>query len=251
MSKKYFAGCLPDPPDSRDYALSSYLPTEEIELPDTYTVPYLSPVRNQGSLGACVAFGTAVGMKEAQEAWELSHRHKGPSIIATPKLSPLDLYRNCKLIDGMPNEEGTWIRCAMKVLKDTGVCLESCRKYAVRGNVKPCKDCNDQRNLYKIKTYAKVEADFDEIKRAIFNFGGVVAGLHTNLSWSRTQSGIINYLGSRKRTGGHCIFFTGWNLTYMIFKNSWGTSWGKAGYGYLTKEYIENEMISAYTAVDA
>jgi len=154
------------------------------------------------------------------------------------------------LIDGIPNEEGTFIRCAMKVLQDTGVCLESCRKYAVSGNVPPCSAVNAQRELFKIKTYASVEADFDEVKRAIYLFGGVTAGFWTNLSWSRTQSGIIQPLGKNKRRGGHCVWLMGWTLTYIIFKNSWGPAWGDMGYGYLTREYIESEMISGFTAVD-
>jgi len=138
----------------------------------------------------------------------------------------------------------------MKVLQDTGVCLEKCCKYAPRGYVSPCKEAESQRNLYKIKTYAKVEPDFDEIRRAIYTFGGVVAGFWINLSWSRTQSGIIQYLGKRKRRGGHCVFLTGYNYTYVKFKNSWSTGWGDNGYGYITREYIENEMISGFTAVD-
>jgi len=253
MSKKYFTGLVEDPPDSRDFALSSYLPPPDPlgkPLPDTYEIPYLSPVRDQGSKGACVAFGSVVGMKNSQEGWGCGVIVHGEEIMVNPDLSPLFLYQLCKKVDGIPNQDGTYIRVAMKILQSTGVCQENCCKYATTGSVTPCPDWKEQADHYKIKTYAKVPADFEEVKRAIFTFNGVVAGLHTNLSWSRTRSGIINYLGKNKRRGGHCIFFVGWNCTYLKFKNSWGTGWGDDGYGYITKDYLESEMISAYTAVD-
>ena len=253
MSKKYYTGYLEDKPDSRDFALSSYLPPPDPlgqQLPDTYEIPYLSPVRDQGSKGACVGFGSVVGMKNSQEGWGSGVIVNGEEIMVNPDLSPLFLYQLCKKIDGIPNQDGTYLRIAMKILQSTGVCHEKCCKYATRGSVTPCPDWKEQADQYKISTYAKVPADFDAVKEAIFNFGGVVAGLYTNLSWSRTQSGIINYLGKNKRRGGHCIFFTGWNCTYLKFKNSWGAGWGDGGYGYLTREYVESEMISGFTAVD-
>jgi len=248
--KKYFTGLLPDPTDDRDFMMASYLPPEpDLDpLPPTYEIPYLSPVRDQGSKGACVAFGSVCGMKESQESWSANMIDQGISL--SPNLSPLFIYQLCKLIDGIPDQEGTFIRVAMKILQSTGVCFEKCCKYATSGHVTPCPDWKKQADHYKIKTYAKVEADFEAVKRAIFQFGGVTAGFYTNLSWSRTQSGIINYLGKGKRRGGHCVFLVSWDSKYIKFKNSWGPNWGDNGYGYITKEYLESEMISAYTAID-
>ena len=67
----------------------------------------MSPVRDQGSEGTCVAFASVVGVKEFQDKKEY---HK---LI---KLSPRFLYNLCKKFDGDPFEEGTYPRIAMKIL---------------------------------------------------------------------------------------------------------------------------------------
>ena len=97
----------------------------------------------------------------------------------------------------------------------------------------------------------KVENNVDAIKRGIFHFGGVVAGFHTNISWSRTKTGKVKLMHPSKRSTGHAVFLMGWEEDdYIIFKNSWGFKWGEHGYGRVSPDYVDSELISAYTAVD-
>ena len=80
---------------------------------------------------------------------------------------------------------------------------------------------------------------------ALLNRGyDIVWGTH--VAWYGSGSGIIdvtldsrgNPIGSR---GGHCMLIVGYNrrAKYFIVKNSWGTSWGHAGYGYFHYDYLK------------
>jgi C1A family cysteine protease len=42
--------------------------------------------------------------------------------------------------------------------------------------------------------------------------------------------------------GGHCVLITGYNDSTQRYEiqNSWGTDWGKQGYGTLPYAYVEN-----------
>ena len=36
------------------------------------------------------------------------------------------------------------------------------------------------------------------------------------------------------------------NKDCLIFKNSWGTWWGQGGYGFMTREYVDNFGVVAH-----
>ena len=68
-------------------------------------------------------------------------------------------------------------------------------------------------------------------------------GVITNSSWhNKSSQGVINYKG--KKRGGHSVGVVGIQYSndapgggYLIIKNSWGSSWGDHGYGYIPFQY--------------
>ena len=56
---------------------------------------------------------------------------------------------------------------------------------------------------------------------------------------------------SKKLCGRHAIVFVGYNdeLGILRFRNSWGTGWGHAGYGWLSYEYFRKFYISGSSLV--
>ena len=110
----YRLGCRKDPVDSRDIPMGLVLPVVPVPFSFDFT-KLMSPVRNQGNEGTCVAFASVVGVKEFQDKKEYN------KLIS---LSPRFLYSQCKKIDGDPFGEGTYPRVAMKVLLNYGVCHE-------------------------------------------------------------------------------------------------------------------------------
>jgi hypothetical protein len=124
--KPYGATLRPDPVDERDYNFSKVPDTNRI-IKTSETIPRswnwassLSPVKDQGYLGSCVAFSVCA-LKEWQEkqeheqeveAGKEDHR-KGKEY----DLSESWVYWNAKKIDPWPNEEGTNFRSALKVIE--------------------------------------------------------------------------------------------------------------------------------------
>ena len=65
MNPKNALGCLKDPKNLRDIPMGLVLPPIPLPAIIDYTVN-MTPVRNQGDEGTCVAFAGVVGVKEFQ-----------------------------------------------------------------------------------------------------------------------------------------------------------------------------------------
>ncbi|MFA5543715.1 MAG: C1 family peptidase, partial [Bacilli bacterium] len=242
---KLSLGLIPSPPDERDYLLSSFLPPLKVSLPDewTYWLQYQTPVKFQGGLGSCVGFDTSAH-KESYDT-----REYGKNI----DLSEQFLYGKCKETDGMPNIEGTYIRAAMKVLQDFGVCEETYFPYEGKypPNSRPKEGYLENAAKYKLSTYAAVGVTKEEMRRALYQNGPVSVGIMVYDSFMNTGSdGIVKYPSGAKQ-GGHAILVIGYNKIGLICKNSWSTQWGNKGYctiPWLVWEAIN--MGEAWTIVD-
>lgn len=242
---KFSLGCLKDPKDSRDIPMGLVLPVVPIPVSFDFT-KLMSPVRNQGREGTCVAFASVVGVKEYQDKLEY-HR-----LI---KLSPRFLYNLCKKFDGMPFQEGTYPRIAMKVLLNHGVCHESFWPYLPNQESLPRKGADQDAKKFKIKAYARLKSQL-EMKRSLLINGPFIAGVGVFKSWFTKRierSGFI-HLPKRndKLMGGHAICIMGYDdrLKIFKFKNSWGAKWADQGYGYLPYEYMKKYCSDAWSATD-
>lgn len=91
MNTRLSLGCFKDPRDSRDIPMWLVLPVFTIPVSFDFT-KLMSPVRNQGDEGTCVAFAFVIGVKEFRDRKEY---HK------FIRLSPRFLYNLCKKFDGI------------------------------------------------------------------------------------------------------------------------------------------------------
>ncbi len=214
----------------------------------------VSSIKNQGSLGSCVAFAAAA-MKECQEKKEHYDEVKSGKKYSRSEeydYSEQWLYWNCKKIDGIPESEGTYIRTVMKVLNKIGVPAEKAWPYT-----------DDSISIGKPKSWANLVArwavvgsywsvgNLTELKIALVD-GPVIIGVPVFAEWWRPPNGIINYPSQPSQIyGGHAICVIGYddNKQLIKFKNSWGT-WGDQGYGYLSYRYINDFLWSAWVARD-
>jgi C1A family cysteine protease len=238
-------GCFKDPKDSRDIPMGLVLPVVPIPVSFDFT-KLMSPVRNQGNEGTCVAFASVTGVKEFQDKKEY---HK---LI---RLSPRFLYNLCKKFDGIPFEDGTYPRIAMKVLLHYGVCHESFWPYVPLKESLPRKGADKDAIKFKIKAYARIKSQL-EMKRSLLVNGPFVAGVKVFKSWFTEKvksSGFVPMpKGSEDLAGGHAICIVGYGDKSGIFKfkNSWGANWGSDGYGYLPYEYMQKYCSDAWSATD-
>lgn len=245
MSKIYSLGCRKDPSDPRDIPMALILPPVPVPKEADYS-PLMSPVRNQGDEGTCVAFASVVGVKEYQDKKEYE------KLIG---LSPRFLYEFCKKFDGIPEEEGTYPRVAMKMLLKYGVCLEDLWPYVPNRDGRPKKGASENAGRYRIKAYARLKG-VPEMKRSLVVNGPFLAGVEVFDSWfTKTveKTGLVPMPKSGEASiGGHAICVAGYDDVKKVFKfkNSWGAGWGAGGYGYIRYEYIARYCSDAWSATD-
>lgn len=263
FSKKilgYNLGCFQDDIDKRDFRMSASI-FPRMEATTTLKTfidyaPQMSPVKDQGWLGSCVGFAVTA-VKEWQEQQEhLSEVETGKYDHRKDKphydLSEQWLYYKCKEIDPWPNEEGTSIRYAMKVLNQQGIPIEDGWEYndRVKGNPKEWAKWVSKWNT--IGSYYRIW-DLNQLKIALQD-GPVAIGVAIFQEFQYvSSSGIIQYpRATSQMLGGHAVCAVGYDDVRKLikFKNSWGTNWGQNGYGYLQYNYINNYMWDAWVAVD-
>jgi hypothetical protein len=211
---------LKDPPDDRDIEFGQYIVVKKLPLEISWATKVFR-VRDQGDTPTCVGQSCSE-LKTVQEFFEHSE---------FMDFDALWLYNECKKIDGFPNEEGTFIRVALKILEQRGIPWENL--------------------YYKIKCYARIE-NLEELLLAIASNGPCVLGVEVFETWANPINGIIRLPGpDMKSLGGHAILVTGFNQNERLieFKNSWGKDWGDNGYGYLPFDYTKY-MIDSWTVID-
>ncbi|MDP2831153.1 MAG: C1 family peptidase, partial [Candidatus Omnitrophota bacterium] len=245
MMPRLSLGCFKDPIDSRDIPMGLVLPVVPIPVSFDF-IKLMSPVRNQGSEGTCVAFASVTGVKEFQDKKEYR------KLIS---LSPRFLYSLCKKFDGIPFEEGTFPRIAMKVLLNYGVCHESFWPYAPHQKSLPRKGADKDAIKFKIKAYARIKSQL-EMKRSLLVNGPFLAGVEVYKSWFNKSVEKSGFIPMPKRNeqlmGGHAICIVGYDDKFRIFKfkNSWGAKWADKGYGYLPYAYMKKYCSDAWSATD-
>jgi hypothetical protein len=235
-------GCIKDRFDGRDYLMRPYLPAAKAPTKIDYTTQ-MSPVRDQGDEGTCVAFATGCGVKEYQERIDYSK---------LVPMSPRFLYSICKKLDGLPDEEGTTIRVAMKALKKYGTCRERFWPYRPHQKDKPRPGAAKDAARFKERSYARI-LNLNELKLSISSKGPCVAGVEVFKGMMKTRTGVVPMPKRGERPlGGHAICLVGYDdrRGFVKFKNSWGRSWGDKGYGWFSYEYIEKFMMDAWSSID-
>ena len=222
--------------------MRAYLPL--IKLPEKIDwTPKMSPVRDQGQEGVCVGFAAAAGMKEYQEKLDYQ------KLVI---LSPRFLYSEAKLIDGMPEEEGTTIRAAMRVLKAKGVCREKFWPYQPLKKNKPLSGAFSNAKKFRILTYARI-LNLDELRMNVAVNGPAVLGIKVFKGIFAPKAGLVPMPKKGQNSlGGHAVCAAGYDNKKQLvtFKNSWSSKWGDRGYGYLTFEYVRRYMMDAWSSVD-
>lgn len=243
----------PDNFDPRDFPM---LLSQAVVTPDVvdYTGE-MSSVKEQKELGSCVSFAVTA-VKEWQERKEyLQEKLDGKKYdrLVEHDLSEQWLYYKCKEIDPWPNEEGSSLRYAMKVLQKQGIPPEKGWKYndKIKGEHERWAPLMARwgygGTYFRISSVAALEA-------SLFKNGPVAIGVMCFQEiFNPGPSGVVRMPRNEwLYYGNHAITCVGFNRRTRLFKfkNSWGVGYGQRGYGYFPYDYIKNYMIDAWVIED-
>jgi C1A family cysteine protease len=180
----------------------------------------VSPVKDQGTCGSCVSFGT-VGLLESTALIEQN---------LLLDLSEADLHfcsshgANC----------GGWYpSSALQSVKSRGVCDEDRFPYAsaFTGGAPQCIIAPDRADhVYKLQSSNWII--FDAFRKDyLTHHGPMVACMTVYDDFFSYGEGVYHHVSGNK-AGGHCILVVGYSESQgcWICKNSWNTTWGEAGF---------------------
>jgi C1A family cysteine protease len=216
--------------------------------------PSFSPIEDQGSIGSCTA-NAAVGLLQYFE-----RRAFGRHINA----SRLFVYKTSRDLLGWTGDTGAYLRTAMEALVMFGAPPESYWAYDVRPpasntrfDVEPTAFCYALGANYQALKYFRLDPLATSAAQALTNVKAfAAAGFPSMFGFpvyreydSPLPGGLIAFptVGYR---GGHANVVAGYDDNLMIgpdkgallVRNSWGTAWATAGYGWMSYRYVTDGL---------
>ncbi len=267
-------GWLPPLPDLRDYTeetpevaemvqrlgLSSSARENPSLPPKVDLRAWCSTIENQGQLGSCTAHA-AVGVVEYFENRAFKNHIDG---------SRLFVYKTTRNLMGLTGDTGAWLRNTMGALALCGVAPETYWPYT---DAKPDFDKEPTSFVYAVADNFEALRYFchdplgkskppEDVLRTVKMF--LAAGIPSMFGFfgfpsfgsSNIQGGIPYPCSGEQAQWGHAIVAVGYDDSMkitntqcntsttgaLLIRNSWGTSWGDQGYGWLPYEYVLNKL---------
>lgn len=268
-SHSFGTGWLPPMPDLRDYS-SEHPTVKEIAgalgitgkakaLPPVADLrQWCSPIENQQNIGSCTAHA-GVGIVEYFERRAFGKHLDG---------SRLFIYKTTRNLMGVTGDTGAWLRNVMGALALCGVPEEKywpyvtadfdkeppAFVYAVADNFEALKYfCHDPQgaNVAPAAVLKSVKEYLAAGIPSMFGFWGFPSFESTNV-----KGGIPYPCAGEQAQWGHAIVAVGYDDAKkikntvcnketkgaLLIRNSWGTTWGDAGYGWLPYDYVLNRL---------
>jgi C1A family cysteine protease len=246
--KKHGLGWIPDIPDHRDFIFKPAVALKAAKFPQAIDYRAACPaVYDQGKLGSCTA--NALGA-----AFDFDRKKQGHNFM-TP--SRLFIYWNERDMEGTVNSDsGAYIRDGIKVLRKFGTPQEKTWPYFIsKFAQKPPKPSFVEAEKNQSLTYQRILiSTFNPVNDMLaciasgYPFVTGIAVYESFESAKANSTGVIP-MPTKKESllGGHAILIVGYDQKkqQFIFRNSWGTTWGDKGYGYIPFDYLTNSGLAS------
>jgi C1A family cysteine protease len=212
-------------------------------LPSVVSQDTLFPTPgNQGSQGSCVGWAIGYALRSGRETLKRGWSRNA----AAHKFSPSYIYN--KINGGV--DGGSTFSKGFDLLKDSGVCSSVYFPYNEADYTsKPDAIDKAAAALYKISSWDTI-CGIDEIKTQLSQGKGVVIGVRVYPDFDNISSTnqVYDTISGSSR-GNHAICLIGYDNSKgssgaFKFINSWGTSWGINGYGWISYNLVNNASVN-------
>ncbi len=216
---------------------------QSVSLPDRYDLrdpngdgdtsdSRLTPVKNQGTCGACWTFGTYGALE---------------STLKTTRHTTYDFSEdNLKHRHGFdipPCGGGNWFMAMAYMTRGDGPIDEAEDPWDPSPTSTYCTDCTPKLYIGNMEVIPESASDYDK-KLAIYQHGALVTSMHWDDASYNAATNTYLYKGAED--DDHAVVLVGWDDNKevpgattkgaWIVRNSWGSSWGDGGYFYISYE---------------
>jgi C1A family cysteine protease len=256
-------GWLPDLPDFRDYTEehptiqplleATGATTPPPALADSMDLrPWCSPIENQGNIGSCTAHA-GVGLIEYFE-----RRAFGRHLDA----SRLFLYKATRNFLRWTGDTGAYLRSTIGAMALFGVPPEEYWPYNTADfDKEPPAFCYAFAQSFQALTYYRLDPPGTDRAKLLKDIKTKLSAslpsmfgftVYSSISQAATNGEIPFPSTGEKILGGHAVDVVGYDdkkvvkhtasgaqtKGALLIRNSWGTSWGQSGYGWLPYDYV-------------
>ena len=218
-----------------------------------------SPVWDQGQSGSCSGYSCKSGMEYLQlmEIRNKAPQGSDPLEFAQNLFTPVSAffpYWNARAVEGTTDQDAgaSSLLDIYTQVQLKGICKESTWPSTDPSQVTVCPPSTAYAEAYhhKLPDFYNLDGSLAEFQRCLssgFGFAFGIAVYESFMSNMVASNGIVPMPGSSEQmVGGHALWCVGYDNSHQwfIFKNSWSTQWGAAGYGFLPYDYMLNGNLS-------
>ncbi|HEY7627656.1 MAG TPA: C1 family peptidase, partial [Ilumatobacteraceae bacterium] len=138
---------------------------------------------------------------------------------------------------------GTTLKAAVDVARKQGVAMMADLPFHIQTKMYTGNENTFYANcaLRKVAAYFNLHKNVSTWKTWLASGGPILAAFNVDSSWDNAASngGNIDTFHPETVRGGHAVCIVGYREDgRFIVRNSWGTTWGDKGFGYLHPDYI-------------